>query len=132
MAASDKFREQMAPAVEDAAIAALVEEACRIIDRLDSLDQIVTGKSEWIQLMRFRLPGLSDEQEVKVSIDGVLAESRQQTVVLRAILGHLGVGKAALSTARKVVDPIDEFTARRAARGAGAATDQGRAGAIPY
>lgn len=128
MATSDRFREHMAEAcAADPAVEALVAEACRIIDRLDHIDDIVTGKSEWIQLMHFRTRN-GDQQQVQVSLDGVLSEARQQAAALKAIMAQLGVGKAEVSDkSEKAVDPVDEIARRRSARGAGPAAGSGRA-----
>lgn len=115
----------------DASVAVLVQEACRIADRLDALDEIVTGKAEWIELMKFRMR-LSDDVVVEVKFDNVLAEARQQASALRGLMAQLGAGKAgAVKTAAKEVDPLDALAARRAARGAGATSRQRRAGNNP-
>jgi len=105
----------------DPAVEALTVEACRIVDRLDHIDRIVTGKAEWIQLMHFRL-GNGEEQKVYVSLDGVLSEARQQVTALKGVLAQLGVGKAVLEPTvaddkGKAGDPVDEIAERRAARG---------------
>lgn len=106
----------------DAAVALIVQEACRISDRLDALDAIITGKAEWIELMRFRMR-LADDVIVEVKFDNVLAEARQQASALRGLMSQLGAGRAGATAAvEKVVDPLDEIAARRAARGAGAAS----------
>ncbi len=116
MTSAERFREHMAGASEaDPAVAALVEEAARIMDRLDQIDGIVTGKSEWIELMHFRVSPQSET--VTVTIDGVLAEARQQAAALKSLLQQLGLGKADLAAKEKVVDPLDQIAARRAARG---------------
>lgn len=120
MAASDAFREHMADAAAaDASVAVMVEEACRIIDRLAHIHDVETGKSEWIRLLHFRMG--DDLETVHVSIDHVLSEARQQATALKTIMTHLGVGKADLSASQKVVDPIDEIARRRAHRAAGVA-----------
>ena len=126
MTLSETFREHMsASSKSDAAVAVLVAEACRIIDRLDELDGIITGKTEWIQLLHFRT-GAMDSSEVTVTVDGVLAEARQQATALNSIFTKLGVGKADVTAKGAAVDPLDEIAARRAARG-GATARAGRA-----
>lgn len=96
-------------------------EACRIIDRLAELDGIITGKTEWIQLLHFRTKAM-DSSRVTVTIDGVLSEARQQAAILDRLLTKLGVGKAELDGKKGgKVDPLDEIAARRAARGSQAA-----------
>ncbi len=130
---SARLREHLAAAaVADPAVEVLVVEACRIADRLDQIDAIVTGKAEWIQLMHFRL-GNGEEQKVFVSLDGVLSEARQQVTALKGVLAQLGVGKAVLAPvddAEKAGDPVDEIAARRAARG-GATSRLGQAAGRP-
>ncbi len=130
MTTSERFREHMAKASEaDPAVAALVEEAARIMDRLDKIDGIVTGKTEWIELMHFRVKN-DDAQTVTVTLDGVLAEARQQAAALKSLMQQLGLGKADVAAKEKVVDPLDQIAARRAARG-GATARSRRAGAVP-
>jgi len=117
MAVSDRFREHFAQAAAaDPAVEVVVTEACRIIDRLGELDGIITGKTEWISLMHFRVTPSGDS--VTVTIDGVLSEARQQATALDRLLTKLGVGKAELNGKKGgVVDPLDEIAARRSARG---------------
>lgn len=64
---------------------ALVEEACRIADRLDRLDGLLTGGLE--ALLRFRIS--DDGAEVTVTVNNVLAEARQQAAVLKQIVAEL-------------------------------------------
>jgi hypothetical protein len=124
---SERLRDHFAKqSAADPTVEALVVEACRIVDRLDQIDAIITGKTEWIQLMRFRTRN-EDAQEVTVTLDGVLAEARQQSAALKALMMQLGVGKADMSgKAEGTGDPLDEITARRAARG-GSTARAGRA-----
>ncbi|MCG7284975.1 hypothetical protein MHY85_03180 [Cellulomonas sp. ACRRI] len=125
---AERFRAHMEQAsAADPAVAALVVEACRIMDRLDQIDGIVTGKSEWIELMHFRTKTEAGD-EITVTLDDCLGEARQQANALRGLLSQLGIGKADLSgkTAEKARDPLDDLAARRAARG-GATARPGRA-----
>lgn len=64
---------------------ALVEEACRITDRLDRLDGLLDGDLE--SLLRFRIS--DDGTEVTVTVNNVLAEARQQAAVLKQIVSEL-------------------------------------------
>lgn len=118
MSLSERLRDHFADqSAADPTVAALVIEACRIVDRLDQIDAIITGKSEWIELMHFRVRN-GESQEVTVTLDGVLAEARQQSAALKALMMQLGVGKADMSGKfEKAVDPVDEIAARRSARG---------------
>jgi len=63
----------------------LIEEACRIADRLDKLDAQLRGDAEaWL---RFVVDDTG--AEVTITIDRALAEARQQAVALKALLAEL-------------------------------------------
>lgn len=64
-----------------------LEEACRCADRLDGLDDIISGRGV-LELMHFRLKN-DDVQEVTVTVDNVLAEARQQQNILKQLLAAL-------------------------------------------
>lgn len=99
----------------DPARRVLIEEACRLADRLDKLDALLTGSSDaWL---RFQV----DESgtEVTVLIDKPLAEARQQQMTLRAIVAELRQGKVEAPSQGGGI--LDQLAARRAARIAGAA-----------
>lgn len=66
----------------------LLLEACRTADNLDGLNAIVTGKSDWMELMRFRTKRDSDDQ-IEVSFDNVLSEQRQQQNVFKQLLAAM-------------------------------------------
>lgn len=119
---STRLRAQYAEqCATDAAVAVLVQEACRISDRLDAIDAIVTGKADWIELMHFRTKR-DREDVVEVTFDHVLGEARQQASALRGLMSQLGAGKVGdVKAPGKVVDPLDEIAERRAARHRGAA-----------
>lgn len=110
----DKLRE-LATDSTDARTLGLIIEAARISDRLDQIDGIITGKTDFIALMHFRVQN-GDVQEVTVTLDGVLAEARQQATTLKAILAQLGVPK--LEAVVKARSGVDQLKARRAARDA--------------
>ena len=62
----------------------LLEEAARIVDRLDRLDDILTGdRQEWLRLR------LEDSGDITVIVNGPLAEARQQAATLKAIISEL-------------------------------------------
>lgn len=78
----------------------LLGEACRIIDRLDRLSGALNGQGrDWLKLAdeievtatRF---GDGKNISVKVAVDGLLSESRQQQLALKTVLAQLGLGKA--------------------------------------
>lgn len=89
----------------------LLDEACRIVDRLDRLDGILAGDpGEW---MRFRVS--EDGSEVTVTLDRALAEARQQAVALKQIVSEL---RASGSSDKPATggSVLDQLAARRAAR----------------
>lgn len=117
---SEALREQFGPVAEsDAAVAALLTEACRVADRLDRLHEIETGKVDWFELMRFRTRTDAGD-EITVTIDGVVAESRQQANTLRQLVVELMKVKPVERAALKpVANPLDEVKQRRERRNAG-------------
>lgn len=75
----------------------ILEEACRITDRLDKLDQILAGADEgWARL---RLPSELAGETVQVTLvlDHALAEARMQATVVKQLLVALRIpdGKTA-------------------------------------
>jgi hypothetical protein len=69
----------------------LLEEACRLADRLDTLDRFLSGDSRtWL---RFFVDDTGTE--VTVTIDNVLSEARQQAVALKQLLSELRQATAA-------------------------------------
>ena len=64
----------------------LLEEACRTADRLDVLDRILRGDQEsWMTFQALN----EDGSMVRVVLNSVLAESRQQQVALKQLLAEL-------------------------------------------
>lgn len=95
--------------------AVLLEEACRLADRLDKLDAQLRGSDdEWLRVVQ---PRDDDGGEVIVVVDKALSEARQQQIALKQVLAELrqsgpavpakpggdGVGIAAL--AALIADP---------------------------
>lgn len=75
----------------DPAQAVILEEACRISDRLDGLNDIVHGKG-LVKLLHVRVPGHMDEEgllTVNLTVDGVMSEARQQANVLKQLITSL-------------------------------------------
>ncbi|MEU5549216.1 hypothetical protein ABZ738_05555 [Micromonospora sp. NPDC047793] len=88
----------------------VLEEACRLVDRLDRLDAILNGRDRsWLSLE------MGDDGEVQVVVDKVLSESRQQQLALKQLAAELraagGAGKPATGGGI-----LDEIAARRKAR----------------
>jgi hypothetical protein len=69
----------------------LLEEACRLADRLDRLDRILRGDdAEWM-----RVRPVDDGQVYVVVLDKALAEARQQAATVKQILAELRASRAA-------------------------------------
>ncbi|MEH0442458.1 MULTISPECIES: hypothetical protein [unclassified Streptomyces] len=87
----------------------LLEEACRISDRLDVLDAIIRG-----------FEGLSGEDEAgSADITGLLAESRQQATALRGLVAEIRQGQKGVAPAapsRAGGGGVADLTARIAKR----------------
>lgn len=65
----------------------LLEEACRIADRLDKLDRMLAGDAtDWIGLVEKRR---GDPEVLEVTIDRPLAEARQQQLALKQLLAEM-------------------------------------------
>lgn len=89
----------------------LLEEACRIADRLDRLDALLAGDADaWL---RFTV----DESgtEVTVNVDKALSEARQQAVALKQLVAELRQG-AATAKPETGGSVLDQLAAKRAAR----------------
>lgn len=71
----------------------LLEEACRLADRLDTLDQILRGDT--MAWLRVSVPEGSDVGTLIV--DKALSEARQQQVALKTLLAELRQSRATRS-----------------------------------
>jgi hypothetical protein len=93
---------------------ALLEEACRTADRLDKLDDFLTGRGDvWL---RFHARN-EDGTVVRVVVDRALSEVRQQQDVFRGLIADLGRKQAAQSPAEEPKESIlDELDRRRKER----------------
>jgi hypothetical protein len=64
----------------------MLEEACRIADRLEKLDEILSGEVDtWMHL---QLPREGSDM-IRVVVDGALAEARQQANQLKQLVAAL-------------------------------------------
>lgn len=67
----------------------LLEEACRIADRLDRLDALLVGDTDvW-----FRLVHNTRTEDYEIKVDAALTEARQQASVLRQLIASLPLSK---------------------------------------
>lgn len=90
----------------------LLEEACRIADRLDELDRLLSGDAEdWLGIVEDK--GNPDRQILV--IDKPLAEARQQATALKQIVAELRQGSA-VAEPEQGGDILDQLAARRAKR----------------
>lgn len=88
----------------------VLEEACRLVDRLDRLDAIVNGRDRsWLTLE------LDDDGQVTVVVDKLLSESRQQQLALKQLAGEIRAGGGAVKPATGG-SILDQLAARRAQR----------------
>lgn len=64
----------------------LLEEACRIADRLDQLDRMLSGGARsWVSLVEDK----GDPERQSVVIDRLLAEARQQATALKQLIAEI-------------------------------------------
>lgn len=94
----------------------LLVEACRLADRLDRFDRVLSGGG-WF----FERP--DDDGRVEIVIDSVLSEARQYASVLKQMVAQLEP-KPSVATDRKPVAPrpgkgITDLSAKIAARRGG-------------
>lgn len=67
----------------------MLEEACRLADRLDRLDALLVGDTDvW-----FRLVHNTRTEDYEIKVDAALVEARQQAAVLRQYLASLPIAK---------------------------------------
>lgn len=92
----------------------LIKEACRSIDRLADLDEVIHGKGV-LDLLRFRL--VDEEGRVaEVKFDGVLSEARQQQSNFASLMKSILPNLDPAAGVAKERDLLDEIAQRRAAR----------------
>jgi hypothetical protein len=92
----------------------LIGEACRLTDRLDQLDRLLSGDVElFARLVLHR----TQCEIYELKIDAAAAEARQTVSVLRQVMAQLA-GQQPEAIGGSIAD---EIAARRAAREAGSA-----------
>ena len=73
-----------------------LEEACRCADRLDKLEEKLSGREDaWAHLLTRVDLGDEDTRVVELRIDGALSEARQQQNVFKQLLASLRLPDAA-------------------------------------
>jgi hypothetical protein len=101
----------------------MLEEACRLVDRLEALDAQLHGQA-------LATVEAGDGTEFTLVVNGAMAEARLQGVALRGMLAALGLDKPAVGkpaqpqrqAGKEGTDPIDDISARRQRRAGGAGT----------
>ena len=84
----------------------LLEEACRIADRLDQLDALLSGDARsWVRLVEDQ----GDPERQYVVIDRPLAEARQQATALKQLIAEI---RAAGAPAKPVPAPMPQSTGK--------------------
>ena len=76
----------------------LLHEACRTADRLDRLDLMLANRGDWIEAT---VLDLGNSQHIRVTVDGMLSEARQQALALRSIVGELRQALGAVNSPPK-------------------------------
>lgn len=93
----------------------LLNEACRIVDRLDRLDSALERKKTWL---RFET---ADGGELVIIVDNVLAEARQQASTLKALIAEIRTALPKSASGLSPTQPkgggLADLTARIALRG---------------
>jgi hypothetical protein len=112
----------------DAGARLLLHEACRLADRMEKLDRVLRGDgATWVSI---ELPRDGSEDEpLRLKVDGALAEARLHVTTLRQVLaqlrrvrptGRLLPGNNGDDSPKKPErNPVDEIAARRDLRRSG-------------
>lgn len=88
--AGEKLSVALVKADDKFELSVLIVEACRVADRLEDLDALISGERKlWARLRENR------EGDIYVSIDNALSEARQQANTLRQLLGEIHRQRAA-------------------------------------
>jgi hypothetical protein len=102
----------------------LIEEICRLLDRLDRLDAISNGRDRaWLEIVEDLGSVLGADGQVKIVVDGVLSEVRQQQTTLKQLIAELrqAAAGAVPTSGQGGGSFLDQLAARRKARLADAA-----------
>ena len=91
----------------------LLEEACRIADRLDKLDRLLAGSAkDWISLVADR----GDLERQIVVIDRPLSEACQQATALKQLIAEIRAATGAKPGEQPKEGDSDELAKRREER----------------
>ncbi|WP_330438807.1 hypothetical protein OHB44_27950 [Micromonospora sp. NBC_00821] len=110
--------DDMGGAAVDGGRRVVLEEACRIADRLDGLHRLLDGDAQdWLDIVDAK--GNPDRQELV--IDRLLAEARQQATVLKQLVAELRQSGRAEGDQEQGGSILDQLAAQREKRLANAA-----------
>lgn len=99
----DRLRESLARDGDPYELTVLITEACRIANRLDQLDRLLSGDAElWLHLVESR-------GDVEVRVDNALPEARQQANVLRQLLAEIKRRRGDGGSGADEYDPLDDL-----------------------
>jgi hypothetical protein len=91
----------------------LLEEACRIADRLDKLDALLRGDAAtWAYLVN----DFTADHALRIELDVALGEARHQAGTLRMLIADLGHAEVVVELQPARGGALDDLTSRRAAR----------------
>ncbi|MFI6368914.1 hypothetical protein ACIBG0_40085 [Nocardia sp. NPDC050630] len=98
----DRLRAALSTPDEPYARSVLVNEAARVADRLDRLNELIEGdETTWAQLTTAR------DGDIEVRIDGALVEARQQANTLRQLLAE--IRRQGPDSGDNGYDPLDDL-----------------------
>lgn len=106
----------------DASGFVLLGEACRIIDRLDRLSAALNGKGrDWLKLADdievIASRDGSTKINVKVAVDGILSEARQQQLAFKSVMAQMGLGKASEKQTSENKSALEKWLEAKASGG---------------
>ena len=88
----------------------LLDEACRLVDRLDRFEALLAGEAEsWATIRDFDY-----DRHSELVVSSLVSESRQHTSELRQIVKALGLGESS-AAAQQTVSELDRLRERRQA-----------------
>jgi hypothetical protein len=108
----------------------VLEEACRMADRLERLHKALRSNEDkaWFSLAEDSLDLVDTRHgevaKIKIVVDPGLAEARQLQLAFRQMIDRLGIGHGELAPEVES-DPFEEFNRRRAEREAKRAAEAG-------
>lgn len=101
----DRLAESLSEPGDSAELLAMIQEAGRIKDRLDRLDELASGDRElWLHLTELR-----EEGEYRVAIDQPLQEARQLATVFRQMLAEIARRREKIGGVGGDVDVLDDL-----------------------